>query len=111
MSLGEKLERRAERPPLAFPDATADRAVDPSGYAASDDVGRPVPGGALGAAGACGTMDGLGYENLNGIWLGEQHAVRPAPLEYQADPIGPANGDRTRAPSDSEVYEDLSGTG
>lgn len=106
MSISEKLERRAERPPLPSPDDarpgdSQPDAVDPSGYSLSDRSGptgvHPVPGGALGEAGAAWTDQDFGPA----VGLTRQHAIRP--LEYTAD--------RDSTPrSDSEVYRDVYGS-
>jgi hypothetical protein len=50
-----------------------------------DDTVHPVPGGALGEAGACSTPErlGLSAEEMSGLYLGPGHALKPAPLEYQ----------------------------
>ena len=113
MSISEKLERRAARPPLPNPEDprpgySQPDAVDPSGYSLSDPSGRtgdgevsdvspprlspvvgrltdatygddtvrPVPGGALGEAGAAWTDQDFG----SAVGLTRQHAIRPVEL-------------------------------
>ena len=88
-----------------------------------DDTVRPMPGGALGEAGACSVPSLLGL-SVEGAGFTGQHAVRPAPLEYQAgaeplrspdldggrDESAAASGQQRRAPlSDSDVYADVYG--
>jgi hypothetical protein len=117
MSLGERLERRADLPRLPNPYAgerpgySQPDAIDPSGYSLSDryepagnreipdvsppglsrvggrlseasygdDTVHPVPGGALGEAGACWRSGD--FEMPRGEWIGEQHAIRPTSID------------------------------
>jgi|GEM_PF-4650013 len=98
MSLPEKLERRASRPPSIDPYTEVTLGtVDPDGYSASDTErfdptvygygpNEPAAGGAVGGmAGACSTASGTGADRLEGLFLGAQHANRPVPLEYGKD--------------------------
>jgi hypothetical protein len=96
MSRSEKQDRRVA-PPLGvdpwFSVVVPDGSVDPTGFSESDGAGSrlpdsygedvgPVSGGYLGEAGANSTTAGLGMDATKGEWLGGQHALSPAPLEY-----------------------------
>lgn len=79
--------------------------IDPSAYSASDVAtnltmygyggSEPTSGGAVGGmAGCASTPDGLGMTRLAGLFVGPQHANRPAPIEYGSDVARPHAGPR-----------------
>ena len=108
-------------------DVSPPRGVEGARYASApygDDTVHPVPGGALGEAGACSVPSLLGTMSLGSIGLSEQHAIRPAPLEYQGgltplrssdldggrdERSAPSGAERAAPMSDSEVYADVYG--